>query len=141
MKTNRLRLTLLALLASVIIIFSFESCATKAPFLSSPVVPAASGTVKISKDANKNYSIQIKFKNLAGSERLTPPRNAYVVWMISEDNITKNIGQIHVSNSMSASFETVSSFKPSKIMVTAEDEANVFYPSNSEIILITDYLK
>lgn len=141
MKTNRLKLTLLALLASVIIIFSFESCASKTPFLISPVVPAASGTVKISKDKNKNYSIQIAIKNLAGPERLTPPKSNYVIWMLDADNMYKNIGQINISKSLSANFETVSSFLPSKIMITAEDDANVLYPSNSEIVLITEFLK
>ena len=141
MKTKNLKLTLLAAFASVIIIFTFGSCATTAPFLSSSVVPAATGTVKVTKDKNKNYSIQIKFKNLAPSERLTPPKNTYVVWMITDDNVTKNIGQIKVTNSLNASFETVSTFKPKQILVTAEDDPTVFYPSNSETVLITDYLK
>lgn len=141
MKTKYSKLTLLALLAGVIVVFTFGSCAAKIPFLSSPVVPAASGAVKVSKDKNKNYSIQIAIKNLAGPERLTPPKSNYVIWMLDADNMSKNIGQINISKSLSANFETVSSFRPSKIMITAEDDANVLYPSNSEIVLTTDYLK
>ena len=139
MKTGILKLTFFAIFASVIV--SFSSCSTKAPFLSSAVVPAARGTVEIKKDFNKNFIIKIQMADLAGSERLTPPKNTYVVWLITADNMAKNIGQINTSNSLKANFETVSAFKPSKIMITAEDEANVLYPSYSVIVLTTDYLK
>lgn len=141
MKTRKLKLTLLALLASVIVIITLGSCSTKAQFLSSAVVPAARGSVQISKDFNKNYVIKINVYDLAGSERLTPPRNTYVVWLVTADNRAKNIGQINTSNSLDANFETVSAFRPSKIMITAEDDANLLYPSYSEVILTTDYLR
>ncbi|MEA4982223.1 MAG: hypothetical protein VB066_05845 [Paludibacter sp.] len=141
MKTRKLKLTLLALLASVIVIITLGSCSTKAQFLSSAVVPAARGSVQISKDFNKNYVIKINVYDLAGSDRLTPPRSTYVVWLVTADNRAKNIGQINTSNSLDASFETVSAFQPSKIMITAEDDANLLYPSYSEVILTTDYLR
>jgi hypothetical protein len=79
--------------------------------------------------------------DLAGSERLTPPKSTYVVWLVTADNRAKNIGQINTSNSLDANFETVSAFRPSKIMITAEDDANLLYPSYSEVILTTDYLR
>lgn len=139
MKTGILKLTFFAILASVIV--SFSSCSTKAPFLSSAVVPAARGTVEISKDFNRNFIIKIQLSDLAGPDRLTPPKSTYVVWLITADNMSKNIGQISTSNSLKANFETASAFKPSKIMITAEDQANVLYPSYSEIVLTTDYLK
>ena len=45
-------------IAAAIILVAFSSCATrKATFLSSAVVPAAEGTVKVKKDNNKNYTI------------------------------------------------------------------------------------
>jgi len=139
MKTVNLKLTVLAILASVIV--SFSACSTKAQFLSSAVVPAARGTVQISKDFNKNYVVKINVYDLAGSDRLTPPRSTYVVWLVTADNRAKNIGQINTSNSLDANFETVSAFRPSKIMITAEDDANLLYPSYSEVILTTDYLR
>ena len=139
MKTVNLKLTVLAILASVIV--SFSACSTKAQFLSSAVVPAARGTVQISKDFNKNYVVKINVYDLAGSDRLTPPRSTYVVWLVTADNRAKNIGQINTSNSLDANFETVSAFRPSKIMITAEDDANLLYPSYSEVILTTDHLR
>lgn len=139
MKTVNFKLTILAILASVIV--SFSSCSTKAQFLSSAVVPAARGTVQITKDFNKNFVVKIKLQDLAGSDRLTPPRSTYVVWLITADDRAKNIGQINTTNSLNADFETVSAFKPSKVMITAEDEANVQYPTYSETVLTTDFIR
>ncbi len=42
-----------------------------------------------------------------------------------------------MSNQLKASFETVSSFRPVKIFITAEDDANIQYPGN-QMVLETD---
>jgi hypothetical protein len=139
MKTTNFKMAFIALLAIVIV--SLSSCTTKAQFLSSSVVPAARGTVQISSDMNKNYVINIKLYDLAGPERLTPPKSTYVVWLVTDDNRHRNIGQIIISNSLNASFEAVTSFRPSKIVITAEDEANAVYPSNTELIMTTAFLR
>jgi hypothetical protein len=112
-----------------------SSCAHKTTFLTSTVVPAAEGTIKWKKDANDNYVISIKMVNLAEVERLQPPKKAYVVWMENQEGRPKNLGQINSSHEsfskkLKATFETVSSFKPTKIYITAEDESNVNYPSS-----------
>ena len=78
---------------------------------------------------------------LAEVQRLQPARQTYVVWMLTDQDVTKNIGQIKSSSGMmskqlKASFETVSSFKPVKIFITAEDDADIQYPG-SQIILET----
>jgi len=129
-------------IATAIMIFSISSCATKAPFLTSQIVPAARGTVTIKNDKNKNFVIKIKISNLAEVERLQPPKNTYVVWMDTEDNITKNIGQIKssttiLSKKLTASFGTISSLRPTKIFITAEYDASSQNPG-SEVILSTD---
>ena len=146
MKTNRfisLSNNIFLILVTVTMMFSLNSCVTKANFLNSSVVPAAQGTVKVKKDGNKNYVIKIQLRNLAESTRLTPSKSTYVVWMETTENMNKNIGQVKsstylLSKKLKGSFETVSSFKPSKIFITAEDDANIQYPSYSDIILTTD---
>lgn len=132
-------------IVAVVIMFGFSSCATKAPFLSSSVVPAAEGSIKIKEDGNRNFVISVDISNLAESQRLTPPKSFYIVWMVTDNGITKNIGQIissskSISNRLKASFETVSSFKPTKIFITAENETEIQYP-NSEVILTTDFIQ
>jgi hypothetical protein len=118
---------------------SFTSCAKKITFQTSSIVPAARGDVKIKQDDNKNYLIQVELENLAEVSRLEPSKNAYVVWMESEDSMVKNIGQIRsdskfLSSKLKASFETVTPVKPSKIYITAEDNADVQFPGKQLIM-------
>lgn len=127
---------------ALLILFSLGSCARKISFLNSAVVPAAQGTVKVKKDKNSNYKIQIHLVNLAGVSRIQPARQSYVVWMVTANDETKNIGQINSSSSLlskklKASFETVSAVKPVKIFITAEDDAGIQYPG-TQVILSTD---
>ena len=117
-------------------VFSFVSCSTKALFLTSTVVPAARGYVKIKMDKNKNYDIQIHISELAGVDRLQPPKKTYVVWMLTDEQLTKNIGQVTSSNNLRVSFKTVSSFKPVKIFITAEDNESAQYPG-TQVVLST----
>lgn len=136
----------LASLASLIVIFSFGSCVSTTRFAPSAITPAAEGTVKVKKDANKNYVIKIQISNLAESKKLTPPAEFYVVWLVTNDNMTKNVGQIKsstgfLSKSLNATFETVSTLKPTKVFLTAENDASVQYPLSSDFILTTEYMK
>lgn len=123
-------------------IISFGSCAKKIAFQTSSVVPAARGEVTVKKDNNKNYLIQINIANLAEVNRLESSKNVYVVWMESDESNVKNIGKIKsdskfLSSKLKASFETVTVFKPSKIFITAEDDAEVQNPSN-QVVLSTN---
>jgi hypothetical protein len=118
------------------------SCARNTSFLNSSVVPAAQGTVKVKTDKNKNYVIQVQIKDLADASRLTPAKQNYVVWMETDQGRLENLGNLKSSKSfmskqMSAKLETVSSFKPIKVFVTAENDANVQYPDRL-VVLSTD---
>jgi hypothetical protein len=124
------------------ILLSFDSYAKKFSFLSSSIVPAARGYVRVTRDKNKNYIIQIQVSNLAEVNRLQPAKRAYVVWMITDQEITKNIGQLNsattfLSTKLKANYETSSSSKPIKIFITAEDDAGTQSP-NEQVILSTD---
>jgi hypothetical protein len=132
------KLPYLLLSLSILLLVS-SSCAHKTTFQTSTVVPAAEGTVQWKKDSNNNYVITIKMVNLAEVERLEPPKKAYVVWMGNEEGRPKNLGQINSSHEtftrkLKATFQTVSSFKPTKIYITAEDESNVNFPSSMVVL-------
>ena len=129
-------------LVAITLIFSFQSCSTKVAFQNSTVVPGADGFVKVKKDNNSNYSIKIELSNLADPDRLEPAKKSYVVWMETDGEVTKNIGRINSSTSllskrMTANFETVSTIKPTKIFITAEDDASIQYPG-TQVILSTN---
>ena len=120
-------------ICSTMILFLFVSCLSKKVFLTSSVVPAARGFVQIKKDNNRNYVIRVQIENLAEAGRLDPSKKTYVVWMETAQAQTKNIGQIKSSTSLlskklKASFETVTSDKPTKIFITAEDDGSTQYP-------------
>lgn len=120
---------------ALVILLSFTSCAKKITFQNSSVVPAAQGQVTVDKDDNKNYVVKIKIDNLAEVKRLEPSKNTYVVWMETDESLIKNIGQIKsdtkfISSKLKASFETVTAFKPEKIFITAEENADVQTPGN-----------
>ncbi|WP_396176542.1 hypothetical protein [Flavobacterium sp.] len=126
------------------LLLPMQSCSKKVQFENSPVVPAARGDVKISKNSNKNYGIKIKFDNLAEVDRLDPPKKTYVIWMVTDQQSTKNIGQVKSGSSMMSSklkadFETATPFKPVKIFVTAEDDGNVEYPGMYTILSTSNF--
>jgi hypothetical protein len=139
--TNLIKISFLAFI-SIVIITSLQSCARKITFLPSGEAPAATGKVKIKKDKNKNYNLAISIEHLAQSNRLQPPANTYVVWIVTDKNETKNMGQINsssgfLSSKLKASFSAVSPAKPTKVFITAEDNGDAFYPG-SRVILTTN---
>lgn len=125
----------------MIILLFLSSCARNNAFLGSSVVPAAKGSVEVKVDNNKNFVIQVEIKDLADVSRLQPPKESYVVWMETEQGNTEKLGQLlsaksFMSKQMTADLETVSSYKPRKVFVTAENDPNTQYP-NRLIVLTT----
>lgn len=111
-------------------------------FQTSTIVPSAKGFVKVSKDQNNNYLTKIELNNLDDAGKLQPAKKAYVVWLVTKEDITRNVGEIKSSSSATStnsksSFETLSSNKPIKIFITAENDANVKTYGN-QIVLTTD---
>jgi hypothetical protein len=108
-------------------------------FATSTIAPAATGQVKIKKDKNNNYRIDVSLRNLAPSGKLTPPRETYIVWAETQSNGVKNIGQLNTSSglfskNLKASLKAHLPFKTNNIFITAEDNQNVQYPGNMLIL-------
>ncbi len=115
------------------------SCARKAHFVTSTVVPVAEGKVKVKKDKNNNYAINIKVRNLAEPNRLQVPKDVYVVWAETDRNGVQNLGQLKTSSGlfsskMKASLETAIPYKPIRVFITAEDDAAIQYPGNFVVL-------
>ena len=124
---------------SILFVLTLMSCSTKLNFLTSAVVPAATGSVKVSSDNNNNYAIKLKVTNLAEPSRLQPKRDLYVVWLVTKDDLTKNIGQLTSSTSFFSSLlegklTTVSPYKPDYIFITAENNANIQVPEGTVVL-------
>lgn len=129
---------------SLVLIFAaliLSSCSKNITFPVSSSVPAARGSVKISTDQNKNYDIRVQVRHLASPDRLTPPKKVFVVWMDTEQSRTNHVGQLKTrskmfSRSYNAELRTVSSHKPTRVFITAEDVAEIQYPG-SQVVLDT----
>lgn len=120
-------------------VFVLGSCSQQAAFMQSSVVPAAHGDVKVKKDDNQNYKIDVKVTDLAEVEKVYSRNHAYIVWMETDDGDTEKLGQLVSSkgfftNQRKAELETVSSIEPVRLFITAERDKNVRYPSNKMIL-------
>lgn len=118
------------------------ACSHKMGFQPSSVVPAADGDVKVKKDDNNNYRVEVKITHLAPSDKLQPPRQTYVVWIETEQSGLKNLGQLNsgtgfLSNTLKAELNTVTPYKPTRLFITAEDDPRINYPS-ALVVLSTD---
>jgi hypothetical protein len=116
-----------------------SACSRKMNFTRSVVVPTAEGDVKIKKDRNNNYEIHVFVLHLAQPDKLQPPKNTYVVWMETREDGIKNIGQLKsssgfLSKTLKASLSAVSSFKPRRIFITAEEAADIQHPGLQTVL-------
>jgi len=124
---------------ALLMLLSVVTYAQKVKFEESSVVPAASGHVEVVKDKNQNYRIMISLVNFAEVERLKTGKTTYVVWMVAGQDAPKNIGQLIsgknlFSKKSKASFETVSTDKPRRIFITAEDDGKTDTPKDPVVI-------
>lgn len=113
--------------------------AQKVHFNTSTVVPAAEGTVKVSTNKDKGYNIDISILHLAGPRRLEPAAKTYIVWMDTERNGTKNLGEMQskdgfLSSTLKASMKTITPFRPTRIFITAEDVAAISNPQGQQVL-------
>ena len=123
------------LLAAVVL----SSCSRKMNFQNSSVVPAAEGSIKIKKDRNKNYAIDLNTFNLAEPKKLDPPKSIYIVWMNTDQNGTKKVGQLKTSSSLlsktlKSSLRTSVPYNPTGFFISAEDDPNVSSPSGMVVL-------
>ncbi|MDP2069660.1 MAG: hypothetical protein Q8K04_11945 [Lutibacter sp.] len=117
----------------VVVLVLLTSCATTAKFPVSSVTPAAEITAKKKQDKNKNYVIEVTAKNLASANRVDPTKKNYNVWIVTDNNGTKNAGMLVNKNAKTASLKTVTPFDVKEIFITAEDQGDYSYPVGIEI--------
>lgn len=121
-------------LISLLLIFLFIlSCGSTMKFPISDITPAADIIVKKKQDKNGNLIILVSAKNLAAVERLSPSKNAYVVWVITDNSEVRNIGQLKNLNVQTTSLQSIVPFMFWEIFITAEDYADALLPSGTEI--------
>lgn len=133
--------TINTLAIAVLITFLISSCASssKMIFETSSAAPAATGSVSVKQDKNKNYIIGVETINLAEPQRLDPARETYLVWMESTGNPVRKLGQIAssspmLSKALKGSLEATSTIEPSRVFITAENDVSIAYPEGKVIL-------
>ncbi len=90
--TQKTTKNIFSIVITFFLVFSLASCSKKISFQTSSVVPAAQGSVKVKKDNNNNYSIDLNIIRLADPKRLEPSKSTYVVWIETAENGSKILG-------------------------------------------------
>jgi hypothetical protein len=133
------------LLPLILAAMLLASCAKTVTFNQSTTVPGAHGGVRIKKDKNDNYNVDVHVRNLPNPDDLHPPKRSYVVWLETNDNRSLNIGNVNISRGLfskkrKGKLETTSSFKPVRIFITPEDEKSPKIPG-AEAVLSTSLFR
>jgi hypothetical protein len=101
------------------------------------MVPAATGTVNVSRDKNNGtLKLDIKVKDLALPASLTPPQNDYVVWIepYSQHGHPVKLGALGVDSKLQGELKTETPSKNFNIVVTAEKSEAVSKPSSTVVL-------
>ena len=120
-------------LTIISIVVLITSCVSTAKFPVSSIVPAAEITVKKKQDKHNNYVITLTAENLAEANRLNPPKNNYSVWIVEDNGMIKNVGQLTNKNAEKVILTTLTPFNVKEIFITAEEQGNLTYPAGVEI--------
>lgn len=97
-------------------------------------VPAASATAELTHDSNGNTIVDLKVKNLAKPENLTPPKSIYVVWIQPRGGAPIKQGQLQVNDKLGGEFKSPTTYKTFDIFVTAEGSGDVTQPTGQEVL-------
>lgn len=98
-------------------------------------VPAASGTVQVQKDKNNgNTKLDITVHHLANPATLTPPANAYIVWVRPTGGEAVKEGAIGVDKNLKGELKVATTAKDFDIFITAEQSESVTVPSDVEVL-------
>ena len=96
--------------------------------------PAARCDIHLHIGGNGNTELDMKADALNPPSALTPPKNAYVVWIQPPGEGVQNLGQISVDKNQKAELKTETAYKRFKIFVTAENEAQLKEPEGPTIL-------
>ena len=124
-------------ITALVILSGAYACSTKVTFPVSSVVPAAEPVASINK--TKEGAYQVNLDNLALPERLSPPKKHYIVWIEATGQGLIKLGEIANNSGMfknrgKASFEKETMYKPTMLLITAENSLDISYPGSNVIL-------
>jgi hypothetical protein len=106
----------------------------KVPMVAGTQTPAAHGTVTVHNGSNNNAKVDLKVEGLAKPSSLTPPANAYVVWIQPPGQPAQNQGEVKVDKNLNGQLHTDTPYKRFKLFITAEQNAQVQSPTGPQVL-------
>jgi hypothetical protein len=78
--------------------------------------------------------LDIKVDHLANPSSLTPPADAYIVWVRPSGGAAVKQGAIRVRKDLTGELKTVTVSKDFDLLITAEQSESVSMPSGMEVL-------
>jgi outer membrane protein OmpA-like peptidoglycan-associated protein len=111
---------------------------TKIDLKSTGAVPGASGEAQV--EAKKGITnIEVKVKGLVQPNTLGPEILTYVLWVVSTEGQTSNVGELLPNNSGEAELKTTTRLQTFSLFVTAEPYFAVRLPG--EVVVLQNQLR
>ena len=111
---------------------------TKVDLKATPLMPQASGEAKV--EAKQGAAaIEVEIKGLAQPGKLGSEFLAYVLWGVSPDGRTSNLGEIVVENSGEGKLKATTQMQTFSLIVTAEPYSSVRQPS--ELVVLENEIR
>lgn len=101
---------------------------------STELAPAAEGKVVTSTDRNGNTEVEVQVKHLAAADKLTPPKQAYLVWIQERGKQPELLGVLRVNDKLEGNLKTTTPYKAFDIFVTGEDSLRPETPSDTVVL-------
>jgi hypothetical protein len=103
-------------------------------------IPSAEGKVKVKAEKDGNTRVKVEVAHLAAPATVFEQASTYVVWLQPATGPAQNVGVLNVSKDLKGELETRTAFKDFRVMVTAEQSANVMTPGpfrvmNTQVVM------
>ena len=109
--------------------YQHRSGATKIDFRGTELMPGAHGEAKV--ESKKGYiEIEVEFRNLQESSQFGAEYLTYVLWAVTPEGRTSNLGEVLRGNGTSGKLDVTTELQAFSLIVTAEPYFAVSRPSD-----------
>lgn len=135
MKSNKVSWWFLYVPVVLVLAFGTSVWARNYALEATSIVPGATGDVVAkAQKAGGNTDVIVKVDNLARPTLLSPPANAYVVWIEPENGQPQNEGILRVGDNEKGALKITTTASKFAVVVTAENGDHPQTPSDRVVL-------
>src|SRR5262249_20972842 len=117
--------------------YRHRSGATKIDFRGTPLLPAARGEAKV--ESKQGYiEIEVEFDDLQGATRFGPEYLTYVMWAVTPEGRSANLGEV-LLNGTKSKLNVTTELQAFGLIVTAEPYFSVSQPS--DVVVMENFVR